>query len=812
MINIKPLEKTALIHKGQEISYESLLENIKKYSNILDIKPEDKVAIFSENRPEWIYAFFAVWEKCGVNVPIDFMSSEDELFYILNDSKPVYIFTSKNNKEKVLNVKLKLDYDIKVLVFEEIDFSSQIFENKECKKLEEDVAVILYTSGTTGQPKGVMLSYKNLLSNIKSIEKVEIANSQDSTLAILPFHHSYPLMVSMLIPLHLGATIVFLDELSPQDILDKLKKYKITILIGVPRLYALFHKRIFDKINEDFFIKTVFGLCKKINNQTLSKIVFKRVHDIFGGSIKYFVSGGAKLDLDIAKDFHALGFKIIEGYGLTETSPIISFNPPYKIKLGSVGKPIEGVQVKIEDDEILVKGDNVFVGYLNKIEETKKAFKNGYFMTGDLGYLDKDGYLYITGRKKEIIVLPNGKNINPEEIENIILKNFDIVKEIAVIQKDNQLFAIIYPDFEVVKKRKIVNLEETIKWNVIDKYNQSAASYKKIGGFKIVNTELPKTRLGKIRRFMLNQFLEKQERTAVKEEPNTQTYSILKEYLEKYTNLSVYPDSHIEIDLGLDSLGKIEFLTFIESTFGIKLDEKDLIENPTVEKLSYFIDEKKQKIEISEIDWKKILSQPISFELKEGYLTIIKPILKLYFKLYNNLEIKGIENIPNQPVIFAPNHQSYLDGFLIVASLPNHILKKTYFLAEEAYFNTSFRRRIAKNFNIITVNVNKDLKGSLIKSVYVLKNGKNVVIFPEGARTRDGKLLPFKKGFAILSKELNIPVVPVVIKGAFESLPINKSLPSLSKISVEFLNPVYPENKSYDEIVKIIYDEISKKL
>jgi long-chain acyl-CoA synthetase len=812
MINIKPLEKTALIHKGQEISYISLLENIKKYSNILDIKPEDKVAIFSENRPEWIYAFFAVWERCGVNVPIDFMSSEDELFYILNDSKPVCIFTSKNNKEKVLNVKLKLDYDIKVLVFEEIDFSSQIFENKECQKLEEDIAVILYTSGTTGQPKGVMLSYKNLLSNIKSIEKVEIANSQDSTLAILPFHHSYPLMVSMLIPLHLGATIVFLDELSPQDILDKLKKYKITILIGVPRLYALFHKRIFDKINEDFFIKTVFKLCKKINNQTFSKIVFKRLHDIFGGNIKYFVSGGAKLDLDIAKDFHALGFKIIEGYGLTETSPIVSFNPPYKIKLGSAGKPIEGVQVKIEDDEILIKGDNVFVRYLNKIEETKKAFKNGYFMTGDLGYLDEDGYLYITGRKKEIIVLPNGKNINPEEIENIILKNFDIVKEIAVIQKDNQLFAIIYPDFEVVKKRNIVNLEETIKWNVIDKYNQTAVSYKKIGGFKIVNTELPKTRLGKIRRFMLNQFLEKQEKPAVKKEPKTQTYNILKEYLEKYTNLSVYPDSHIEIDLGLDSLGKIEFLTFIESTFGIKLDEKDLIENPTVEKLSYFIDEKKQKIEILETDWKKILSQSVGFELKEGYLTIIKPILKLYFKLYNNLEIKGIENIQNQPVIFAPNHQSYLDGFLIVASLPNHILKKTYFLAEETYFNTSFRRWIAKNFNIITVNVNKDLKGSLIKSAYALENGKNVVIFPEGARTRDGKLLPFKKGFSILSKELNIPVIPVVIKGAFESLPINKSLPIPFKISVEFLKPVYPENKSYDEIVKIVYDEISKKL
>lgn len=808
MITIKPSDKTALIYAGEKISYHQLLHHIDVFSSLLEVSKEDKVAIFSENRPEWIYTFFAVWKKAAVNVPIDFMSNQEELLYILQDCKPKVIFTSKNNKEKVISIKEKLDYDIQVFVFEELDFKSK-GESKEVKKDLEDVAVILYTSGTTGNPKGVMLTYKNILSNVRAVEKVGIASEKDSTLALLPFHHSYPLVVSMIIPLNLQATIVFLDKLTPEDILEKLKTYKVSILIAVPRVYTLFHRRIFQEINKSSLTKAVFKVVKTINYQPLSRLIFKKVHQVFGGNIKYFVSGGSKLDLEVAKDLWALGFKVIEGYGLTETSPIVSFNPPDKIKLGSVGKPIEGVEVKILDGEILVKGDNVFKGYYNKPLETKSSFKDGYFMTGDLGYLDDEGYLYITGRKKEIIVLPNGKNINPEEIENHILKISDIVKEVAVIEKDNSLFAIIYPDFEAVKKKGIVNLEETIKWNVIDKYNLTQPPYKRIGGFKIVNQELPKTRLGKIRRFMLKDFLEKsQEKPRQIKEPDSQVYQILKDYLKSYTNLPVYPDSHIEIDLALDSLGKVELLTFIETTFGVSITEKDLAENPTVESLYKLIEEIKTKIETQTVNWKEILNQESTAEIKEGFIIYLKPILKTFFKIYNNLQVEGLENIKEKPVIFAPNHQSYLDGFLLIASLPNDVLKDTYFLAEETYFQSEFRKFIAKNFNVIPVNINKNLKDSLIKSAAVIKSGKNLVIFPEGARTRDGSLLPFKKGFAILSKELNIPVIPTVISGAFESYPINAKIPKPYPIKVKFLEAVYPDNLSYDEITDLVKNKI----
>ncbi|WP_037919347.1 AMP-binding protein [Sulfurihydrogenibium subterraneum] len=810
MITIKPSEKTALIYAGKEISYNQLLDQIDKFSSLISVDKDDKVAIFSENRPEWIYTFFAVWQKGAINVPIDFMSNEEDLLYILKDCKPKFIFTSKENKEKVLAVKDKLDYQIQIFVFEELDFNLKK-DSQEIKRDLEDVAVILYTSGTTGSPKGVMLTYKNILSNVRAVEKVGIASEKDSTLALLPFHHSYPLVVSMIIPLNLQATIVFLDKLTPEDILEKLKTYKVSILIAVPRVYSLFHRRIFQEINKNSFAKTIFKVVKALNYQPLSRLIFKKVHQVFGGNIKYFVSGGSKLDLDVAKDIWALGFRVVEGYGLTETSPIVSFNPPNRIKLGSVGKPIEGVKVKILDGEILVKGDNVFKGYYNKPLETQNSFKDCFFMTGDLGYLDDEGYLYITGRKKEIIVLPNGKNINPEEIENHILKISDIVKEVAIIQKDNSLFAIIYPDFESVKKKGIVNLEEAIKWSVIDKYNLTQPPYKRIGGFKIVNQELPKTRLGKIRRFMLKDFLEKAEQKPKPiKEPDSQVYQILKDYLKSYTNLPVYPDSHIEIDLALDSLGKVELLTFIETTFGVSITEKDLAENITVESLYKLIEDRKTKVETQAVNWKEILNQKSTVEIKEGYITYLKPILKTFFKIYNKLQVEGLENIKEKPVIFAPNHQSYLDGFLLIASLPKDVLKDTYFLAEETYFQTEFRKFIAKNFNIIPVNINKNLKESLIKSAAVLKNGKNLVIFPEGARTRDGSLLPFKKGFAILSKELNIPVIPIVISGAFESYPINAKIPKPYPIKVKFLEAVYPDNLSYEEITEIAREKINQ--
>jgi len=564
--------KTALIYRGREISYSEVIENIGSFASLIDVLPDERVLILSENRPEWIYSLFAIWKRGAIAVPVDFMSSPEEIAYIIGDSKPKLAFCSDQTKENLRRAVEISQTELEIINFDEVALPKpyeKIFHRE-----AEDIALILYTSGTTGSPKGVMLTFRNILSNIEGVAEAKVAEKNDSTLAILPFHHSYPLMVTVLLPLHLGATIVFLDKLSPEDIMDKLKRYRISVLVGVPRLYNLFHRRIMERIESSLLTKLIFRLMEKIEVQELRKRVFKKVHEVFGGNIKYMVSGGAKLDPQIAKDLTTLGFTVLEGYGLTETSPIVTFNPPDRIGLGSAGLPIKNVFVNVSDEgEVLVKGPNVMKGYWNKPEETAKVIKHGWLYTGDLGYMDEDGYLYITGRKKEIIVLGTGKNVNPEEIEGMILKESDLVKEVGVLELNGKLHALIYPDFERVREQGVVNLYETLKWEVIDRVNRKLPEWKRIVGFKIIETELPKTRLGKIRRFMLPELYSRAETVRKEEEDqilfDTQEGKLIKEYLEKETKMPVYPSYHIELDLGLDSLGKIELISFIENTFGV---------------------------------------------------------------------------------------------------------------------------------------------------------------------------------------------------------------------------------------------------
>ena len=812
---LKNHNKTAMILKDQKIDYNQLISNVNLFSTLFKSAILSKVAIFSENRFEWVYAFYSTLMNKAIAVPIDFMSSAEDVAFILNDCKPEVIFYSNGTKEVCEKAIDQLNHKIEKINLDEIKIEESNTSATFPEPNPNETAVIIYTSGTTGSPKGVMLSYDNLLVNIEAVSTdVKVYTNDDRVMVLLPLHHIFPLMGTLIIPLGVGGTIVFSPSMASEDIMATLQ-HGITIIIGVPRLYNLIRKGIRDKINKSGIAKFLFKIAKKKNSLSFSRIIFGSVQRKFGGKIKYMVCGGAALDKEVAKDYLTLGFEILEGFGMTECAPMITFTRPGKVFPGSAGQPLKTNEVKVIDGEIVNRGRNVMQGYYNRPEETSAILKDGWLYTGDLGYLDDDNRIFITGRKKEIIVLSNGKNINPEEIENKILSMSDVITEIGVFEKADMLQAVIYPDYQKVKELGIENVEEMLKWQVIDKYNQTVTPYKKVMKFSLIKEPLPRTRLLKLKRFLLLQLeMIAKEKSEAITEPTFQEYTLIKEFLQQQKDITVHPSDHLEIDLALDSLDKVNLAVYLESNFGVKLTETELVGFPNIVKLAENIRDKKTKLSLEAIDWSKIIKEHLDIELPKSWFThnIMKNAAKVFLKLYFRLKGEGLENIPDGPFILAPNHQSFFDGLFVAVFLKNKLMKQTFFYAKEKHVKNKLLKFIAAKSNVIVMDLN-DLKSSLQKMAEVLKRGRNVIIFPEGTRTQNGEIGDFKKTFAILSRELNVPVVPVAITGAYDAFPRGTIVPRLwKKINVKFLKPIMPENHSYDSLKEIVQTKVSEQL
>jgi len=809
--------KTLLISGDQKISYGLFHSKVSLFASLYRNINPDKTVIFSENRPGWVYAFYSAWVNGAIAVPIDFMSSVDDIAYILNDSKPEVIFVSEGTKNTMEEALKKVSHKTKVFVIDEYeDTETDLLENPvKTDDNDDKTAVIIYTSGTTGNPKGVMLSFRNLKANIDGVYKhIKIYTEDDIILMLLPMHHIFPLMGTMVIPIFTGASIAISPSMTSEDIIKTLQDNKVTMIIGVPRLYSAIFKGIKSKIAASKLATGLFNLARKVDSYSFSKTLFKSVHKKFGGAIRYMISGGAALDTETGYGFRTLGFKVLEGYGMTEAAPMITFTRPNKIKVGSPGHALPGITIDIIDGEIVASGPNVMQGYYNRPEETADVLKEGRLYTGDLGYLDDEGFLHITGRKKEIIVLSTGKNINPVEIEEKLEKYDTLIKEAGVYHENDMLKAIIVPVPGIALKEG-ETIEQKIKWEVMDIYNKEVSPYKKVMQFTVTTEELPRTRLGKLRRFQLPGMARA---TTVKpkeevKDISLQEYKILKEYIEQEKGITVKPTDHIEMDLAMDSLDKVSLQFFIQSTFGVTIDIPEITAFKTLQELSEHIAKTRSKMEVEKINWTKILREKVDLSLPKTWFTGHAFVFfsKMFFSVYFRIKSEGKENIPDGPVILAPNHQSFFDSLFVTSFLKKKQLAKTYFYAKEKHIKQRWLKFLANRHNVIVMDLNKDLKLSIQKLGELLKQKKNLIIFPEGTRTRDGELGSFKKTFAILSKELKIPVVPVSIKGAFEALPKGAKFPKpFKKIKVKFLPPVKPEKDSYDKITEKVYKEIEE--
>lgn len=822
---IKVIDRVAIVTPTEEISYAEMLKNIRLFACYTPEQKEAKTIVFAENSVEWIYSFFSIWQNKGIAIPVDASSTVDYVAYILNDARPEAIWVSGQTEKTARQAIEKAGVDTVVLRMDDLSGLAAHAETKETgiSFEDSDVCVILYTSGTTGFPKGVMLTFKNLLVNIDAIscKEVPIFNKNSSTLILLPLHHVMPLVGTLVAPIFSESQVVLCPTMSGPDIMASLQRGKVTIIVGVPRLWQTLYNGIKKKIDESALASTLYKLCEKVGSYGFSKKVFASVHKKLGGHLVYCVSGGAALDKEIGNGMKTLGITVLEGYGMTETSPMICFTRPGDVIPGCSGLPLPCCECKIIDGEMCVKGDNVMKGYYNRPEETAELFdENGYLHTGDLARLDEKGRVYITGRKKEIIVLSNGKNVQPVEIEFKLEKYDQFVKECAVSYYNDKLVAVIVPQDDIAKGKTDAEIEALLKHEVLEPYNNEAMNYKKVMSILVLHGALPRTRLSKIQRFKVLDMLKNGVSAANTQaeaqilEPDMEEYRIMRDYVMKEKRLdAVRPTDHLETDLGLDSLDRVSMQEFIEQTFGAEVNADSILSFSTLQALAEHIAKQKKHTEVAEeVDWHTLLTNtPAVLPSKPtALLPISAGLAELFNRLYFRLSVKGKENIPaNGPFIIAPNHQSFLDGPVVTSGLSFSTLKDCYFYATEEHVKSKARQSFARQCNVILMQ-RANLKTSIQNMAQVLRAGKNLIIFPEGRRTNTGEMGQFKKTFAILSKELRVPIVPVRITGAFEALPRQKSLPRPHKITVEYLPAIMPDpTKSYDEIVEQVKKAIA---
>jgi len=496
----------------------------------------ESIAVIGENRYEWCTTYLAVTGGVGIIVPLDKELPIDELKNLIKRSNvKAIVFSGKLNsvmqeiKNENNNLRYYIDMDLESEENDILSFKKLIANGKKLiaggdkkylnAKIDPDkMAILLFTSGTTDLAKGVMLSTKNIITNIMAISSVIPIDENDRVLSILPLHHTYECTADFLTPIYKGVTIHFNEGL--KYIGKNIQEVKPTFVLVVPLILESIHKKIWTTIkkeNKDGKVKTGLALTRFMNKFLkidLTKKIFKDIHKSLGDSIKFLIVGGAAPDNDVIKDLREFGFNVRQGYGLTETSPIIAVNQLKKYKDAAAGIPLPGLEVKIHEPdeegigEIKVKGDSIMLGYYQNEEATNNVLKKGWLYTGDLGYMDKDGFLHITGRQKNVIVTRNGKNIFPEEVEAYLNKS-EYIKECIVYGKehkdDTMVCALIHPDFDLVKSaigKDEVTDEEVYSFikAEVKKINKDMPLYKKVKTIEIRKEEFIKTTTKKIKR------------------------------------------------------------------------------------------------------------------------------------------------------------------------------------------------------------------------------------------------------------------------------------------------------------------------
>ena len=877
--------------EGTEYTYSEMLDTIRSIAFRLEkegIKFGDRVALIGENHPRWAIAYFGILFRGAVCVPIDPHGEIETIRIFLDNSEAKMAFIGEDFIESFQKLEGLIDRKIPAVVLQDIESNNGFqkfndwskterpadFDRKETPAKPEDLAVLMYTSGTTGTPKGVPLTHGNIYFETQGCQEVMHISENEVVLSVLPLFHVFAQVVNLWVVASVGGKICYVKELVPAELERAFKTREITLLTGVPRIWYLFHKKIFDgvaaqsKVVQTLFkamLKTNFFLREKFNIN-LGKKMFAKVHDGFGGKLDITISAGSRFDEQVAKDYYALGYSMIQGYGLTETTGAVSCTRFDDNVVGSVGKAVNYAETKLgepnEDGagEVLIKGKMVFGGYYKNPEATREAFtEDGWFKSGDLGKLDAQGNLNIVGRSKDVIVLPNGKNIHPEDLE-VLYSKTPYVEELAIIGVEDKsvgkagaekLVAVVVPDFEYLKREKIANSQVVVKFT-LDDIGRELPEYQRVREYIVRAEPLPRTATRKIKRFILKKEVESgaisdgqskeaktwelsaEDKKLLDSTAGNAVVDVIKQNVKDVE--IVHPAMNLEIDLGLDSLSRAEVFAALEQAVSTEFEGEQAAQAFTVSDVIKLVDSKIANGESggeildTKLSWAKIVRQTDE-ELPE-----IKPVLEkkplfstfafvsikalnLFWKLFTRLEVHGKSNLDaladlhDQPspngtqnsFLVCPNHQSFLDPFILTSVYSRDVFTNIFHVGASEFFENGFMKNVAKMVNIVPINPDTQLVRAMKASAIGLRHGKVLNIYAEGERAFDGELHEFKKGAAILAVELGLPILPVALDGVHKVWARNSMKIRPAKVKIMFGKPFYAK-----DIVKTEMDDEAK--
>jgi long-chain acyl-CoA synthetase len=771
------------------------------------------VALWAPNSPEWVVAYFGIVCAGAAAIPLDHQSTVQGVAAPLVHATPRLLLTTAAHHEEV-QAHSDIHLAETLLLDGPTDAPSGWEQLRAATAGElQDVAAtqlasLLYTSGTTGTPKAVPLTHANLAGNASGLLAADLIDSADRVLLPLPLHHTYPFTAGLLTALGAGATVVFPAGISGPEISRAAAAARSTTLLAVPRLCSALWDSVLAGVRSRgqpavtiFF--ALLALSRGVRRMTgllVGKWLFRTVHAHLGRQLKLIGCGGAKLPYELTWQLEALGWTVLTGYGLTETSPVLTFNDRSHSRLGSEGQPLPGVQLQIlpqrdgRHGEILVRGPNVFSGYWNNPSATAAAFADGWFRTGDLGWQDADGYLYVVGRSKELIVLPDGKKLFAETVEKIYAESV-FVREIGIFEHEGGLAAVFVLDEQALRERGTLR-ESALLREALEDIAAQLPPYQRIGAYRVIHAALPRTQLGKLKRHLLPALFadaqageDAREAAAPSEEDRrllggARAGAVWQWLNERHADRNISLDTSPQLDLQIDSLQWVALTIELEQRFHIALGGEVLSRILTVRDLL-------REVEAAALSTADTTAQLPPFEppgrvlraVGAVILFALRPIVRVAFRL----QITGAKRLPtDRPLLITPNHASYLDPLVIAAALPWRQLRKTYWAGWVGVLHTSaLRRFLSRAMQVFPIDPDRDLATAVRTAQQLLQRGYSVIWFPEGRRSPTGELERFQSGIGLLLHG-GATAVPTAIHGTFAAWPRQRKLPRLLQLGVTF--------------------------